>query len=450
MMGQFIEVLGLPMLACLAMVSILGYVGIHVLAREIIFIDIALAQIAAVGAIAAHLLFMGHDSVVPSYACALGASLLAAAFYAVARSRVRQIPLEATIGISYGVAAAAALFLVGIAPGGHLHVQHMLAGSILWTSWTDLLSCAVVFSVVGIGFHAFRKPFTRISADYDRAVQEGMRAIRWDFLFYVFVGIVVTLSVRIGGVVIVFAFLIIPATLSALFSSNMWTRMLAAWGTGAAASLLGLVFADRLDFSVGPSVVLFLGLALVLASLFSRGWRLVSGVLAATVILGFTGLALLQPSSIAAGRGAAPRSGGSGGAPCVLKDRVAPLGPAAHEHEGEATDRPDPSREEERLNRIEIARDIGTLRALLENTTTPDVRSRIVCRAMDLDPHRGILLALEFLEEDPPFYFRQTVVDRLVQIEKKATALDVLQPFSAEGNRKAAARLRRKYGGRKR
>jgi len=429
-MEQFLDVLGLPFLACLAMVSILGYVGFHVLAREIIFIDIALAQIAAVGAIIAHFLSIEHDSVVVSYACSLGATIVAAAFYAVVRNRVHQIPLEAIIGISYGVTAAAALFLVGIAPGGHLHIQHMLAGSILWTSWTDLLRCSIVFSIAGLGFHAIRKPIHMISADYDRAVRSGKRVIFWDFLFYVLVGIVVTQAVRVGGVVVVFAFLIIPATVSLLFFSGGWKCMAAALGAGTTASLLGLVFADRLDFSVGPSVVLFLGVCLALGSLVKRGWSVVAGGFAAVVLLGFIGLAVFRPSTSTSGP--PPGAGGIFRVPCVLKDRV--------EHPGEGTAGSARTREEETLNR-----DAGALQPLLEETEDPDAMSRIVCRTLGLDPNRGVLMALDFLERDPPFFYRQTVVEKLVQIEQEAAALDLLAPFSAEVNRKAAARIRRKY-----
>ena len=264
-MQQFLEVLGLPLLACVTMMSILGYLGLHVLEREIIFIDIALAQVVAVGAIGAHLAFGAHGDSPVSYGCALGAALAVAAFYAFARQRIVQISLEAVIGVSYAIAAAAALFLVGIAPGGHVHVQHMLAGSILWTSWRDILVCAAVFAVVGLCFYLLRRPLARVSGDYVKARQEGMKVAWWDFLFYALISVVITLGVRIGGVVLVFAFLIIPATVSALFSSRWRVRAGIAWAVGALGSVTGLLFADRFDFSVGPSVALFLGVILVLA-----------------------------------------------------------------------------------------------------------------------------------------------------------------------------------------
>jgi zinc/manganese transport system permease protein len=265
--SELIQILGIPLLVCLEMIAILGYLGIHVLKREIIFIDIALAQIAAVGSIGAELAFETHEHSVLGYACAFGATLVAAAFFSLVRLRVAQIPLEAVIGVSYAIAAAGALFLVGIAPGSDVHVQEMLAGSILWATWHDVMWAALLFGLVGLCFYAFRRPFASLSEDYEGAAREGVATLGWDLLFYALLGVVVTLAVRIAGVVVVFAFLIIPATLSALFASGWRARLIAAWITGALASVLGLLFADRLDFSVGPAIALFLGAALAIVGL---------------------------------------------------------------------------------------------------------------------------------------------------------------------------------------
>ena len=272
-MTLFVKLLGVPFLACLAMIAILAYVGIYILKREIIFVDIALAQIVTIGAIVAHCAFGIHSDSLAGYCFPLGAVCIAAAFYAAVRRRIFQIPLESVIGISYAIAAAAALFLLGTAPGGHVHVQHMLAGSILWITWSDVLICIIVFSVMGLFFYLLRTPFRRICEDYEKSLRAGIKVIWWDFLFYVLVGIIITVSVRLGGVVVVFAFLVIPATISALFSSNWRTRLIVAWAAGFVASLVGLIFAHHLDFSVGPSVAAFLGLELVLASLFSVGMK---------------------------------------------------------------------------------------------------------------------------------------------------------------------------------
>jgi len=266
--STIIQVLGLPFLACLVIAAILSYLGIHVLKREVIFIDIAMAQIASVGAFAAHFAFKAHEDSAVSYLIAFGSTLVAAAFYSFVRKKVDQIPLEAVIGVTYAIATAATLFIVGVAPGGHVHVQQMLAGSILWTAWTDILTCALAFSLVGFCFYIIRKPINEISENYEKASMEGINVVWWDFLFYALLGIVITLAVRIAGVVVVFCFLIIPATISALLASGWVYRLALGWMSGVLASAFGLLFSYFLDFSVGPSVALFLGAGLVLVAAF--------------------------------------------------------------------------------------------------------------------------------------------------------------------------------------
>ena len=268
-MLQLIEMLGLPFLACMMMGAILGYCGIHVLKREVIFIDIALAQIAAVGSIVAHLAFDAEEGTLLAYIFSFGCVLSIAAFYALVRSRIVQISIEAVIGISYAIAAASALFLVGVAPG-HTHMDEMLSGSLLWIGLPEIIASLIVFCAIGFCLYVFRKPLLRISEDYHGALSRGVKVVWWDFLFYALVGVVITVSVRIAGVVVVFAFLIIPATTSALFSSRWGIRMLIAWSVAVAASIGGLLFGYYLDFSLGPVIALFMGAVLTIGVLLSR------------------------------------------------------------------------------------------------------------------------------------------------------------------------------------
>lgn len=262
--------LGLSFLACLLMGAILGYAGIHVLKREVIFIDIALAQIAAVGSIVAHLAFDADEGTLLSYAFSFACVLVIAAFYALVRRRIIHISIEAVIGISYAIAAAGALFLIGLAPG-HVHIEQMLAGSLLWIGRTDVIWSFVAFSAVGACFYIFRKPLSRISQSYRDALAQGVRVVWWDFLFYALMGVVITIAVRMAGVVVVFAFLIIPATVSALLASSWAARILIAWTVATVASIAGLVLAYYLqDFSVGPVIASCLGVLLVIAAVLSN------------------------------------------------------------------------------------------------------------------------------------------------------------------------------------
>ena len=261
-----IAMLGLPFLACLMMAGILGYLGLHVIKREVIFIDIAVAQVAALGAIAAHMVFHVHGDSPQALACAVGATLLAALFFAMARHRVSRLPIEATIGITYAIVAAGALFLIGKTSCGHTHVQEMLTGSLLWVEWQDLGWTAVVFALAGAGFVLCRRPFQEISDNYEEAARGGRNVVMWDFLFYALCGLVITFAVRLAGVVVVFCFLIIPATLSALYAAKWHVRLLIAWTAGTVASITGLLFCHGLDFSAGVSVALFLGVVLILGT----------------------------------------------------------------------------------------------------------------------------------------------------------------------------------------
>lgn len=270
---NLVSMLGLPFLACLLLSLVLGYLGLHVVKREVIFIDIAVAQIAAFGILAAHLFLGVPGNSIQTLLFGIGATLLAAIFFAVARRKTTQIPLEAVIGITYAISAGGVLFMIGKGTGGHTHVQEMLSGALLWVKPWDLVWTGAVLALVGACFALFRRPFQRISDGYDEAVAAGMRVIGWDFAFYALCGIIITLSVRLAGVIVTFCFLIIPATVSALFSRKWGVRLLVAWLTGAVSSATGLLFSQWLDFSAGGSVSLFLGFAVAGSALIAYARR---------------------------------------------------------------------------------------------------------------------------------------------------------------------------------
>jgi zinc/manganese transport system permease protein len=427
---HFVELLGLPFLACTVMTAILGYLGIHVLSREIVFVDIALAQIVAVGAIGAHLAFGVEEHSALTYAASFALALGAAAFYALARRHVTQISQEAVIGVSYAIAAAAALFLIGIAPGGHVHAQHMLAGSILWASRGDVVACTVVFAAVGICFYVLRCPFQRISSDYDGAVRQGVRVVAWDFLFYALLGVVITFAVRIGGVVVVFSLLIIPATISAIFTSSLGRRLLITWGSGILGAFLGLLFADRLDFSVGPAVGLFLGVELVLAGLWRRRHPFTAG--AVTAAAGAVYIALVGGAA-AGGGGPGGVGGPSAFGPVeAVAAEAADAGPPSH-HEPPPVDNGPPT----------SSRDLAVL---FDDAPDTETRRDVVLRALELEPRCGVHLALRYLGGDPPLFFRQSVIDGLDHLAGEPLGMDVMLPSSDPANLESAERLRKERG----
>jgi zinc/manganese transport system permease protein len=438
---DIVSVQGLPFLACLGMLTILCYIGIHVLKREVIFIDIALAQIAAVGAIAAHVVFHLHGHSVYAHVLSLGSTLIAAAFFAIVRRRIHQIPLEAVIGVSYAVSAAAALFLVGVSPGGHVHVQEMLAGSILWATWSDILWSTIVFAAVGVCFYLFRRPFRTISDNYEDAVASGYNTLGWDFLFYALVGVVITMAVRIAGVVVVFTFLIIPATLSAVFASGWAGRVMVAWAAGAVSAALGLLFAGRYDFSVGPAIGLFLGTALIVVSLLRLARVARIATAAAWLVIAVALGAWFAAGSIARGSGPAGGFGQAPAAGSITHSHSHDTEPA-HEHAG------DIEAEGNQIDSDQLAAvsDAGQLETMYTRAADAEERSMVACRMLEVDVRSGARMAIAFLEDDPPLLFRLTVVDKLETITGRTVSYDIEQPFTAPANQEAVGALKEALG----
>lgn len=253
-----------PFAACLTLIGIHGYFGIHVLKRGIIFIDIAMAQIAALGVTFAYILHIDHES--PwTYPISLVFVTIFAWFFSILKCKRPRICMEAIIGMSYAVAATAAVILIDKAAGSHEHMKEMFIGSILWVQWPEIIKSVLVYGLIG-GFHFyFRKKFISLSQDYDKSKNTGNKTQLWDFLFYLTLGIVVMHSVRIGGILVVFAFLIIPSSISALFSSDWISRIVIGWITGTLVSIFGLFLSWKMDVPSGPAVVLFLGVFLILA-----------------------------------------------------------------------------------------------------------------------------------------------------------------------------------------
>ena len=262
-----------PFVACVTILGLMGYLGMHVLKREIIFIDIALAQIAAVGAIFAHVFLGAAENGLPAFLCAFGFTVIASLFFAQIDRRITQISHEAIIGVTYAIAAASGLFFLAIAAGGDVHMEHMLTGSILWARWSDIAAIGGLFALVGLLHLVFRKRFVNLSEKYGSSQVKQRGDVWWDFLFYVSMGLAITFSVRIAGVLVIFSFLIIPATFSAMFASSWRMRLLIAWGVGVFAVIAGLLISYFLDFSCGPAVVTVLGITLTAAALIKAARR---------------------------------------------------------------------------------------------------------------------------------------------------------------------------------
>lgn len=252
-MWETLGFLALPMAACAALVGIHAYFGLHVLKRNVIFVDLALAQVAALGATAAFLLGHAPQSLA-AHGYALAATLVAAALLASSRAWSSRIPQEALIGVLYVVAAAAALLLVDRAPQGAEHIRQILTGNILTVGGDELTGAVALYAAVAIVYPPVARRLAPGSWESE-------------FAFYAAFGLVVTSSVSLAGVLLVFAFLIIPAAIGVLHAATFRGQLAIAWAAGAASAAVGLAVSYAGDFSTGATLVCTYGAALAIAGI---------------------------------------------------------------------------------------------------------------------------------------------------------------------------------------
>ena len=267
-MGEAFEIMKWPLATCLLLPGILIYFGLHVVQREVIFVDLALAQVAALGHCAAILLgYHGHQW--QTYLWSVSFTLVGAGVFALTRAREERVPQEALIGIVYVVAAAAGLLLLSRTAEGKEELQRTLVGEILTVRPQEIWRTFALFVAVGAVHFAFRKQFLLISFDQRRAMDEGMSIRWWDFLFYALFGVVVTSFVHLGGVLLVFSYLIVPAVGANFLARSFPARLVAGWFIATAGSIIGLYASYRLDFPTGAAIVCALGLVLVVTGGFA-------------------------------------------------------------------------------------------------------------------------------------------------------------------------------------
>jgi zinc/manganese transport system permease protein len=257
-----------PFLACLVLSINHVYLGIHVISRKVIFVDLALAQIAALGA--TYALTLGYDANADSFKVSLFSlafTFVGAGAFALARMRKEKIPQEAFIGIIYAAASAAAILILSKSAGGGEELKHMLVGDVLLVSLPGVLNMALLYGSIGIFHVIFRKKFLAISLDPERAEDSGISVRFWDILFYMSFGLVITKSVAIVGVLLVFSYLVVPAVIAHMWSETIRGRLLLGWGIAILASTFGIVWSFYSDYPTGPAVVVMLGIFLIASSI---------------------------------------------------------------------------------------------------------------------------------------------------------------------------------------
>jgi zinc/manganese transport system permease protein len=260
-----IQFLAAPFAASLILTGMHAYLGVHVVERGVIFVDLSLAQIAAFGGTIALLLpISGGDAHAPVvYWVSLAFTFMGAFIFSTIRSRHARIPQEAIIGICYAVASAAAILAMSKATSESEHLKDMLVGNILAVSWPEVGETALLYGAIGLFHYIFRHQFLAISIDPRGAEARGLSIKFWDFLFYASFGFVVTSSVSIAGVLLVFCYLIVPSVASMLYADTIGKRLAIGWSMGTLVSALGVYLSLMLDLPTGATIVCTFGLVLV-------------------------------------------------------------------------------------------------------------------------------------------------------------------------------------------
>jgi len=261
-----LQFLAAPIAASLIIAGIHAYLGLHVVERGVIFVDLSLAQIASLGAaIAVWQGFDPHDPAI--YWMSLGFTLIGAFVFAMIKGQEANIPQEAIIGISYAVASAAVILTMSKATGEAEHLRDMLVGNILSVQWPEVYLTGGIYAVIGAVLFVFRKKFLEISQDSKAAAARGVPVRLWDFLFYSLFGLVVTRSVAIAGVLLVFCYLIVPSVGAMLWANRIGSRLAIGWIMGVVVSMMGMYFSVIFDLPTGATIVCTFGASLVLMAL---------------------------------------------------------------------------------------------------------------------------------------------------------------------------------------
>ena len=268
-----IDLILAPIAVALVILFMHAYLGLHVLARGVIFVDLAFAQIAALGATGG--LLVGLEPGTPgSWFCAFGATLIGALLFSASRLEDSPIDQEAIIGITFVVASAAVLLLASLSAEGAEHVSETLTGTLIWAGWREVVILSVVYTVIGAFHWVFRRQL--LTASFQPHGTAKLRT--WDFLFYVSLGLVISLSVAIAGVLLVFSSLVIPGVIAFFFTTNFSRALVLAWSTGAAAVVFGITGSFVLDITTGPFLVCSFGAALVIAAILKWTLRIRTGI----------------------------------------------------------------------------------------------------------------------------------------------------------------------------
>lgn len=253
-------------IAALVLAGIHAYLGFHVVRRGVLFVDLALAQMAALGVAISVVVGLEHDER-GSYLLALGMTFIGAALFAWLRGRARVVPLEAFIGIVFATAQAVVFLVLEKSPAGPEHLKETLVGTLYTVAPRHVAMVAALYAGIGLLHFLLRKPFFEITNDPVAAKARGRKVFWWDLLFYASFGFVVTSSVQIAGVLLVFGFLVIPAVAGLMATQRTGAALAVGWIFGFVGGVVGLLGSVKFDLPAAPSILVTLSLLLVLQGL---------------------------------------------------------------------------------------------------------------------------------------------------------------------------------------
>lgn len=429
------QLMTLPFLECLVLVGIHSYLGLHVIRRQVIFVDLSLAQIAALGTTVGFLLGI-HPHGVGAFLFSLSFTFLGAAIFALTRTRREHVPQEAIIGIVYAIAAAVTILIIAYAPHGAEHISQVLTGDILNVKSSQVLHAALAYSLVGVFHFVFRGKFLAITEDAEAAGEAGLNVTLWDLLFYMSFGFVITFSVDVAGVLLVFVFLVVPAVIATAITKDFWKQLLIGWGLGTLVSVVGLTLAYQLDKPSGPTVVAVYGAVLLLVALVlyvvrsERSLRALGhvgiGVVALGLVVGY--FAGLRQVIFAV--------------PEWRKGEFSHANlHAPKHHKKSAVAHFDDQDVEAKAKAVKKMKDLQRIRAFFHKATTAEGRVKLAERAAQLDPGTGARMLLHVLDSRAPVFWRNEALERLGKLCKTRYKVDLLAA-TEEQSRSVVARVR--------
>ena len=246
---EVIQFLLAPFVMCLILVGIHCYLGLHVLKRGVIFVDLSLAQVASLGSSVALLFHLEHHTA-GSYFISLSFTLLAAMYFAWGKKFEKIVSQEVLIALVYAFSSSLVVLVVNLMAHGSEHIKEILIGKILWVSWDDVLKTGIIYSIVAFIHYLFRKQIMQSTLS-----KSSENYVWWDFIFYALFGVVITSSVGVAGILLVFSFLVVPALISMQLTKKLSLQLFFGWGIGTVLCLIGMILSYKLDLPAGAILV---------------------------------------------------------------------------------------------------------------------------------------------------------------------------------------------------